>query len=139
MESPQRHLTPEQLCAAMLKRNDGQSISSFKKAIYDLADLGPLARVVVSDRKNRAITFYELADRPVHRHLYCTRCAGLAEVFDATLEQTIRQHFLTHGLMPAKADLALPGLCADCQVALAAEGRPAAEGVGPSAPARFNG
>jgi Fe2+ or Zn2+ uptake regulation protein len=124
LASPARHLTAEQLCAAMLKRNDGQSISSFKKAIYDLADQGPLARVVVPDRKNRSIAFYELADQLVHRHLYCTHCGSLTEVFDAALEQHVRQNFLAHGLVPAKVDLALPGLCATCQAALATPVRP---------------
>lgn len=139
LASPQRHLNPEQLCAAMLRRNDGQSISSFKKAIYDLADLGPLARVVVSDKKNRSMTFYELADQPVHRHLYCTHCASLTEVFDAALEQTVRQHFLAHGLIPAKADLAMPGLCSDCQAVLATTVRAQADRFGTAASASLDG
>ena len=139
LASPQRHLNSEQLCAAMLRRNDGQSISSFKKAIYDLADQGPLARVVVSDRKNRSMTFYELADQPVHRHLYCTRCASLTEVFDVALEQRLRQHFLAHGLVPAKTDLALPGICATCQAALATSVRSSADRRGPAASAPLSG
>lgn len=138
LQSPQRHLSAEQLCAAMLRRNDGQSISTFKKAIYDLADLGPVARVVAADRKNRSMTFYELADRPIHRHLYCTGCASLTEVFDAGLEQTLIRNFQAHGLTPARVDLALPGLCAGCQAAQAAASRTSAGQYGrqPSAPLR---
>lgn len=141
LASPERHLNTEQLCAAMLRRNDGQSISSFKKAIYDLADQGPLARVVVPDRNNRSVTFYELADQPVHRHLYCTHCGSLTEVFDAALEHHVRQNFLARGLVPAKVDLALPGRCAACQAALAATARTTGSGhrSGPARSAPLSG
>lgn len=116
LRAEHRHLNAEQLCVAMLSRNEGMAISSFKRALYALAGLGPLARVVVPDGKNRLLTFYELADQPPHRHLYCTACARLTEVFDDPLEQSLRRHFEHHDLRPAQVDLALTGVCAACQV-----------------------
>lgn len=112
--SPIRHMHAEQLCAAMLKTNDQFGISTFRRAIYDLAGMGPLARVVIPDEKNRTLTFYELADRAVHRHLYCTQCGKLDEVFDDTLEQAYLGRFQSQHLKPANVDHALSGVCAEC-------------------------
>ncbi len=101
----------------MLKQQDGLAISSFRRAIYDLAADGLLSRVVVPDGKNRTTTFYELADQAIHRHFYCTRCGSLTEIFDAELERAMLRRFHRQALQPANVDLALVGHCAHCRQA----------------------
>lgn len=112
--SSQRHLSAEQLCAAMLENGELPGISTLKNAIYELASFGVLSRVLVQEKKNRIQTFYELANQSSHRHLYCVRCGSIDEVFDEDFERTLLKHFSAHGLRAANVDLAMVGICSSC-------------------------
>ncbi len=110
-----RHLNAEQLCALMLNGGYGIGITTFRRAIYDLASMGPVSRVLVPDQSSRTLTFYELADQPIHRHLYCTQCGAIAEVHDSGYEEALLRRLRPQGLKPANVDAALVGKCSDCQ------------------------
>lgn len=112
--SAKRHLSAEQLCAAMLDNGERPGLSTLKNAIYELASAGILARVLVQEKNNRTQTFYELADQSFHRHLYCIRCGTLDEVFNAEFEDVLLKHYRDHGLRPANVDLAMVGVCSHC-------------------------
>lgn len=115
LQADGRHFNAEQLCTLMLRGEYEFGLSSFRRAIYDLAGMGPVSRVLVPDQSNRTLTFYELADRPPHRHLYCTRCGTIDEVFDPAYEALLSRHFQRRSLASAQVDSALVGVCADCQ------------------------
>lgn len=114
LRSATRHLSAEQLCASMLESGELSGVSTLKNAVYELASLGVLARVLVQERNNRTQTFYELADQSFHRHLYCVRCGSIDEILDETFEKALLEHFQAHGLKPANVDLAMVGTCAGC-------------------------
>lgn len=116
-----RHMTTEQLCAAMVKTKDGLGFSTFKSAIYGLADAGVVGRVIVPMGKRGRTILYEFTDNPPHRHLYCQTCQRIEEILNEELESRITAHFARIGFKPAPIDYALPGLCAICATAGLAE------------------
>ncbi|WP_455289810.1 Fur family transcriptional regulator [Cupriavidus necator] len=114
----ERHLSAQQLCAAMIKSERCVGISTFQTAIYDLTHAGVLTRVMVPISKNRAQPWYELADQPQHRHLYCIGCHKLIEIHDETSERHILQQLARAGLKPAGFDVARRGTCQACTPSL---------------------
>lgn len=114
---PVRHMSPEQLCAAMTRLPDATGISTFRRAIYELADVNLLARIYVPT-SGSGINFYELSDHPAHAHFYCTECRRLEEVHDDLLNSLQNRRLLRHGLTPnALVQTAWIGRCAACQAA----------------------
>lgn len=89
-------------------------VSTFKSAIYDLNLSGVLSRVIVPLNSNRTQALYEIADKPRHRHLYCTRCQTLIEICDDVIEQRISHQFALAGLTQANLDFARAGKCLAC-------------------------
>ncbi|WP_454743432.1 Fur family transcriptional regulator [Cupriavidus necator] len=119
-DNAERHLSAEQLCAAMVRSEFVPGISTFKTAIYDLTNAGVLSRVLVP--LNRKLFFYEIADQPPHRHLYCTKCQKIFEIYDEVMEQRISHQFALAGLKPANFDIARTGNCLACANAQPARG-----------------
>ncbi|WP_454739671.1 Fur family transcriptional regulator [Cupriavidus necator] len=120
-DNAERHLSVEQLCAAMVRSEFAPGISTFKTAIYDLTNAGVLSRVLVP--LNRKLFFYEITDQPPHRHLYCTKCQKILEICDEVMEQRILHQFALAGLKPANFDLARIGKCLACAKALPGDSR----------------
>lgn len=116
-DNPDRHMSAERMCAALVRRDATAAISTFKTAIYDLNNAGVLSRVLVPLNANRTQTLYEIADKPRHRHLYCTVCRTIFEVCDAVMEQQIAHQFALAGLKPTNFDLARAGKCLSCSKA----------------------
>ncbi len=113
-DSAERHMSAEHMCAALVRRDAGAAISTFRAAIYDLNNAGVLSRVLLPLNSNRTQTLYEIADRPRHRHFYCTVCRKVIEICDETMEQRIEHQFARAGLAQASFDLASAGKCLEC-------------------------
>ncbi|MGO4306781.1 Fur family transcriptional regulator [Cupriavidus sp. RAF12] len=114
LESPQRHQTADALCAAMLVSRHRCALSSFRKAIYELAAAGVLARVTVCPFGSHQMHYYELAERP-HHHLFCVCCHRIDEVADGILDDLQQRALRAHGLSPVFAiSGAMHGVCAAC-------------------------
>jgi len=113
-EHGERHMSTEQLCAAMVRGQAVCAISTFKTAIYDLANAGVLSRVFVP-LKSRMLTFYEVNDQPPHLHLYCKQCRTILEIRDQRLEHRIAEQFVRAGLKRANFDYARAGTCGTCE------------------------
>ncbi|SFC95783.1 Ferric uptake regulator family protein [Cupriavidus sp. OV038] len=112
---PVRHMSPEQLCAAMTRLPDATGISTFRRAIHELAHLNLLARIFVPS-SGSGINFYELPDHSAHTHFYCTECRRIEEIHDDPLISLQNRRLLRHGLTPnALVQTAWVGLCAACQ------------------------
>lgn len=115
-DSPVRHLSAEQLSAALTLGADFRSgLSTFRTAVYELAGAGILSRVVILQDRPRSLVLFEMPDRPPHRHLYCQVCHEVEEVFDDVLEHQLATHLAEAGLVAASADCALVGTCAKCR------------------------
>lgn len=110
----ERHLSFQQLCAAMVGADCDIGISTFQTAIYDLATAGVLSRVIVPLAKNRRLMLYEITDQPPHRHFYCISCRRMLEVHDKVCEQRILQQLTQAGLKPTNFDFARCGTCQSC-------------------------
>ncbi|SOZ17483.1 Fur family transcriptional regulator [Cupriavidus taiwanensis] len=108
------HMSAEQLCRALVKQDFATGVSTFKSAIYDLNLAGVLSRVIAPLNSNRAQALYEIADKPWHRHLYCTGCERLIEICDEVIEQRISHQFAVAGLTQANLDFARAGKCLAC-------------------------
>jgi Fur family ferric uptake transcriptional regulator len=118
----ERHLSAERMCAALVRRDAGAAISTFKTAIYELNHAGVLSRVLVPLNSNRQQTLYEIADKPRHRHLYCTGCRKVIEIRDEAMEGRIAHQLARAGLAQAGFDLARTGTCLACTEAIPAQG-----------------
>ncbi|WP_454722500.1 MULTISPECIES: Fur family transcriptional regulator [Cupriavidus] len=115
--APLRHMTASQLCQFMMETPYQISISTFRAAVYGLTECGLIRRISVPGGNHTLIHYYELADRPVHDHLFCTACGCFEEVFDATLLALQEARLASRGLRPASVRSALVGRCAACAAA----------------------
>ncbi|MGO4331335.1 Fur family transcriptional regulator [Cupriavidus sp. 2TAF22] len=124
-----RHRTSEALCRLLLATGLRLPLSTFKAAIYELADIGLLRRVSVS-RRNVLSHHYEPNDQPAHEHLFCERCQRIEDVHDDALLDLQRRMLETKGLRPAAVRGALLGTCRQCSEGNAPAPEPvAAEGA----------
>ena len=61
----------------MLTLQEKVPVSTFRSALYQLADAGLVGRVKIERGIPRARHYYELADHPPHFHFFCTQCHAL--------------------------------------------------------------
>ena len=107
-----RHLTAEEVHAAVLSQQPYVNIATIYRTLLWLQDVGLVAPIMLGNGPLR----YEYRSGAVHHHLICQACGHEQEIGDDLLDALkvrLRDHY---GFVAQLSHLALPGRCATCQL-----------------------
>ncbi|MFO7168569.1 MAG: Fur family transcriptional regulator [Chloroflexota bacterium] len=106
-----RHLTAEEIHAAVVARHRNVNIATIYRIVQCLEAAGLVAPIAVAG----APIHYEYVSGAVHHHLVCQACGAQHEIGDEELETLKEQLRGRYGFEPRLRHLALPGICAACR------------------------
>jgi Fur family ferric uptake transcriptional regulator len=109
--SSRRHLTAEEIHAAVLAQHPYVNIATVYRTVQWLQQVGLVAPIVVSGEP----VHYEYVNGTAHHHLICQGCGDQLEVGDDVLEPLKAQLRERFGFEVVLQHLGLPGLCAHCR------------------------
>src|SRR5262245_57364471 len=106
-----RHLTAEEVHAAVLPQHPYINIATVYRTLQWLQEVGLVAPLALGNGPLR----YEYTHGAVHHHLICQECGHESEIGDDILD-TLKGHLLArYGFAVQLNHLALPGRCAVCR------------------------
>lgn len=114
LKTRSRHLTAEEIHAAILPQQPYLDIATVYRTLQWLQSVGLVAPIRLGDGKQH----YEYHQPgQLHHHLVCQQCGQQIQIADnifADLKATLQQEY---GFTLQVDHLALPGACADCAAA----------------------
>jgi Fur family ferric uptake transcriptional regulator len=105
------HVTADRVLAHVQMQHPYMDLSTVYRTLERFAELG----LVRAFRGAGGPAQFELAEEP-HHHLVCTRCGDVQALPVAALDDLMAQLDVDHGFRAEMHHLAIPGLCAACQV-----------------------
>lgn len=108
-----RHLTAEEIHAAMLPQHPYVNIATVYRTLQWLQEVGLVAPIGLMGGTLR----YEYICGSAHHHLICQECGHEYEISDDILDALKAQLFQRYGFTAQLNHLALPGRCASCREA----------------------
>jgi Fur family transcriptional regulator, ferric uptake regulator len=105
-----RHLTAEEIHAAVSTVVPDFNVASVYRTLTLLADLGLATEVQLGDGRG----YWEVAHRDEVVHLHCRLC-GRVDHHRGDLVEAFRAHLLDeHDFMPEDVEVVVHGVCAGC-------------------------
>jgi Fur family ferric uptake transcriptional regulator len=111
IKSNGRHLTAEEIHAAVLARQPYVNIATIYRTLQWLQDVGLVVPIALGSGPLR----YEYVSGAVHHHLICQECGYEQEISDDILAALKQQLLERYGFTAQMSHLALLGRCAACQ------------------------
>jgi Fe2+ or Zn2+ uptake regulation protein len=104
-----RHVTAEELLAAVADRLPNVSLPTVYATLELLEDLGAARRITAGG----GAVLYEAGDED-HQHFVCERCGRVEDLRAGVNARAAIQAARNRGFEPRRADLLVHGLCAEC-------------------------
>ncbi|HWQ15157.1 MAG TPA: Fur family transcriptional regulator [Roseiflexaceae bacterium] len=111
IRSSRRHLTAEEIHAAVLAQHPYVNIATIYRTVQWLQRVGLVAPIVVSGEP----IHYEYVNGAVHHHLICRGCGAQHEIGDDVLDALKRLLIERYGFEAQLCHLGIPGVCAACR------------------------
>lgn len=113
LEQSGRHLSADEVAAAVAERHLQLSRSTIYRTLEALAGVG----ILRASRMGRA-TFYELSgEGHDHHHGVCSNCHRTVHLPGAKVDALVAREASAVGFTPAEIQLVVTGLCAACREA----------------------
>lgn len=106
-----RHLTAEEVHAAILPQHPYINIATVYRTLQWLQDIGRVAPIAIGSGP----LHYEYVHGETHHHLVCLTCGYEQEIGDDILDALKKQLRERYAFVAQLNHLALPGHCAACQ------------------------
>ena len=111
VKSSHRHLTAEEVHAAVLPKHPYANIATVYRTLQWLQEVGLVVPITIGSGPLR----YEYIHGETHHHLICQECGHESEIGDDILN-ALKVHLLDrYGFAAQLNHLALPGLCMECR------------------------
>jgi Fur family transcriptional regulator, ferric uptake regulator len=111
IKSNGRHLTAEEIHAAVLSHQPYINIATIYRTLQWLQEVGLVAPITLGSGPLR----YEYVSGTVHHHLICQECGYEQEIGDDILAALKQQLLERYGFSAQMSHLALLGRCTACQ------------------------
>jgi Fur family transcriptional regulator, ferric uptake regulator len=109
--SSRRHLTAEEIHAAVVAQHPYVNIATIYRTVQWLQEVGLVAPIVLSGEP----IHYEYIHGDVHHHLICNGCGHQREIGDDVLDALKALLRERYGFEPQLRHLGIPGVCAHCR------------------------
>lgn len=113
IKSSRRHLTADEIHAAVLPQHPYVNIATVYRILQWLQEVGLVAPIAIGSGPLR----YEYIRGIAHHHLVCQECGHEHEIGDDILDTLKVELLERYGFTAQLSHLALPGRCADCRQA----------------------
>lgn len=107
-----RHVTAEELCAAVKKAHPAIGYTTVYRTLKLLGECGLCRELKFEDGTTR---YEHLYDHRHHDHLICTECGRLVEVVEKDIERLQEKLFRRYGFYPQRHRMELYGVCSHCK------------------------
>jgi Fur family ferric uptake transcriptional regulator len=111
IERSGKHLTAEEVHAAVLPQQPYVNIATVYRTLQWLQEVGLVAPIAVGSGPLR----YEYVSGALHHHLICQECGHEQEIGDDILDALKTQLLEHYGFAAQLSHLGLPGRCAACR------------------------
>ena len=110
-ESPNRHMSAEDLYRALLAAGESIGLATVYRVLTQFEQAG----LVIRHNFDGGSAVFELAASDHHDHLVCVRCGRVTEFVDETIEERQRVIAARNGFTMTDHSLIIHGLCSDCR------------------------
>jgi Fur family ferric uptake transcriptional regulator len=110
--SSEQHMSIEELYLKLRAKHPGIGYATVYRTLKLFADAGIANEIHFGDGQTR---YEHLSEGEHHDHLVCSRCGGIEEFENETIEKLQDEVARTHGFLIETHKLELYGLCEKCR------------------------
>jgi Fur family transcriptional regulator, ferric uptake regulator len=110
--SSDRHISIEELYLKLRAKHPGIGYATVYRTLKLFAESGIARETHFGDGQTR---YEHILEGEHHDHLVCTRCGGIVEFENETIERLQAEVAVAHGFLIETHKLELYGICAKCQ------------------------
>lgn len=110
--SAEKHITAEQLFAALREKNPDIGFATVHRNMVLLCECGLADEIKIGKQQTR---YEPKFGQKHHDHLICLRCGKFIEVNDRKLEKLQDKLAEANGFLPVRHKLEIYGICRECK------------------------